>query len=413
MAQATSNSSNPDQYLQAPSDSDPSGADASNLSHISGELRIADLSAGPGLTDHYDEILLKLCDTSAHVMSDVIEDCHTHFCHHIRHALNADTAYLCNRASLSVVTTSSANSVHESCEDTGELHSALAAMISDLWNCKAPLCAPVIKVFADEPCYSYHIIPLDTLHDHLLIIVNADTDKTLIGDYLADALSATYVAFLEPPATLPASSVCTSIVLDKLHTKYQISSKKITQRRLELFSSQLKDHAVEFEGLSLASRTCKADALSTKLPESLYTTALLWGDKFKTLLDCHALIESSHGYKTLCDDENLSKFSDSRALKIRVHAESLSSPVYIDKLQELTEKSVIHASRLKFSVIPQAGKSHTNALKQLQERFGISGPAAKKPSSSTHSIADEFDLMQINGIKTNKDTKKRKDTDYR
>ena len=96
-----------------------------------------------------------------------------------------------------------------------------------------------------------------------------------------------------------------------------------------------------------------------------------------------------------------------------MHAESLSSPVYIDKLQELTEKSVIHASRLKFSVIPQAGKSHTNALKQLQERFGISGPAAKKPSSSTHSIADEFDLMQINGIKTNKDTKKRKDTDYR
>ena len=58
MAQATSNSSNPDQYLQAPSDSDPSGADASNLSHISGELRIADLSAGPGLTDHYDELSL-------------------------------------------------------------------------------------------------------------------------------------------------------------------------------------------------------------------------------------------------------------------------------------------------------------------------------------------------------------------
>lgn len=413
MAQTTHNSSNPDLYLQTSSDCDPSGVDASNLlrSGITGELRIADLSAAPGLTDHFDEILLKLCDTSAHVMSDVIEDRHTHFCHHIRHTLNADTAYLCNRTSLSIVTTSSANSVHESCEDTRALHSALTAMISDLWNCKTPLSPPVIRVCADEPCYSFNIIPLDTLHDHLLVIVNAD--KTLIGDYLADALNATYEAFLELPATMPAPSVCASIVFDNLHTKYQISSKTITQRRLEIFSSQLKNHAVEFEGLSLASRTCKTNALSTMLPESLYDTAHLWGGKFKTLFDCHALIESSHGYNVLCDNENLLKFSDSRALKIRVHAESLSSPAYLGTLQELTEKSVIHASRLKLSVIPQTGKSHTDALKQLHERFGIPDSASKTPASSTHSIADEFDLMQINGIKTNKAAKKRKDTDYR
>ncbi len=364
-------------------------------------LKIADLPSGHGLTDRYDDVLLTLCETSAHILSEAISDAATHFCHHIRRALNADTAYICNRASLSVVATSSCESAHESCEDTSSLHSALTAMVSDLWNCNAPLCPPDIKVYPDEACFSYLIIPLATQHDHLLVITNADTDKTLLGDYLADALTAIYEVFLKTNEGVPTSSICKATVFDKLHCKYQISSKEITRVRLELYQRQLKNHAVGFEGLSLASRNTKAEALLTTLPDCLYNTAKLWNHSFRSTLDCYALIESAHGYKTLCDNESLLKFCDSRSLKVRVHAESLTDLRYLAALQELIEKSVIHASRLNFSVIPQPGKRHADTLRKLQDRFGIPYSTAsqtpKTPAKADYNFADEFDMLQLSG----------------
>jgi len=93
-----------------------------------GDLKIADLSQGQGLTDRYDNLLNTLCgNTSAHGL-DSSTDKATRFCHHIRHALNADTAYLCNRNSLSIVATSSSNNPQLCSDDTQELHTALTTV---------------------------------------------------------------------------------------------------------------------------------------------------------------------------------------------------------------------------------------------------------------------------------------------
>lgn len=364
-----------------------------------GTLKIADLAPGQGLTDRYDDLLLKLCNTAAHLSPTALEDAALRFCHHIRHTLNADTAYLCNRASLSVVTTSSGNGNCETCEDTQSIHSALITMVSDLWNCTTPLCPPVIKVYPNEPGFNYLVIPLATQHDHLLIIVNAEIDTSLASDYLADTVTTIYEVFQNNAGTIPTASVCQQVIFDKLQSTYRISSDTITRARLDLFKNQLSTHAAEFEGLSLASKSTNASELQTSLPDSLYKTAQLWNNNFKSLLDCHALIESAHGYKTLCENENLYKFSDSRALKVRVHAESLTDLYYIATVQELTEKSVIHASRLAFSVIPQPGHEHSDELKKLKDRFGIPHTIASPEAKTSFNIAGEFDIMQVNGIK--------------
>jgi len=383
----------------------PTAPDGSSIC-VPGELKIADLTAGQGLTERYDEVLLKLCDTSAHVLTDRLEDSATRFCHHVRHALNADTVYLCNRASLSLITSSTVCSALDTCEDTRQIHAALTTMVSDLWNCTDPLSPPLIKVFPEEPGFFYSIIPLDTQKDQLLIITNADTDRALIGDYLADALSSVYGVFYQSHNSTPATNQCEATVFDRLQHKYRITSKKITAKRLELFQSELKQHAVEFEGLSLASKSTKPEVLRTRLIDALYKTARLWNDKFKVMLDCYVLAESSYGYKTLCDNEKLLSFNDSRTLKIRVHAESLANPNFIDALQDLTDKAVIHATRLNFSVIAQTGECHTQALHKLHERFGIPYPPKAKKVKPVIGFADEFDMMQVNGVKTKNSTTK-------
>ncbi len=376
-------------------------------------LRIADFAVAPGLTDCYDKVLINLCGTASTCISSAIEDSTTRFCHHIKHALNADTAYLCNRTSLSIVATSAADSAHHVCEDTQSLHTALTTMVSDLWNCQTPICPPDIRVFADESHFSYFVIPLDTAHDHLLIIVNADTDKSLISSYLADAVSNLYQVFLSTGSTRPDSILPDSkspdsaqlqcSVLDQLHSVYRISSKQVIQTRLQLFKDQLKQQAVKFSGISLVNRNTLPGTLSTSLPESLYKTAALWNDRFKIALDCHNLVESAYGYKTLCDNEKLLKFSDCRTLALKVHAASLSDPGFIETLQNLIEHAVLHASRLKLDVIPQADTDYTDQLIHLQQTFGITESVDNQdtpPATADHtnSIADEFDLLSVNGI---------------
>lgn len=373
-----------------------------------GELKITDLSQGQGLTDRYDNLLMALSDTSpAENISGRNTNHNNRFCHHIRHALNADTAYLCNRNSLTIVATSSSDGTQECCDDTQEIHTSLLSMVSDLWNCTAPLCMPDIKVFPDEPNFSYCVIPLDTERDHLLVIVNADVDKVLIGDYIADALTSVYKAFLQTSENTRVQPVLEASVLDALHSKYQLSSKSVTERRYELFCSQVKESVAEFEGLTLVNIKDKPDPLLTSLPEALYEVAALWDKtkntnetaKFKATLDTHCLVESAHGYKTLCDNENLAKFSDGRSLKIRIHGETLSDYSFIETLRELTEKGVIHRSKLEFSMVPAPGKDFTDELRSFSDRFGIPTPSSVVATTSPVSIADEFDVMQLHGVK--------------
>ena len=197
------------------------------------------------------------------------------------------------------------------------------------------------------------------------------------------------------------------MVLDALHRKYQLSSRVISTRRHELFCNQVKESVVEFEGLTLVKIKHKPDPLQTKLPASLYDIAALWDKttdsnetaKFKATLDNHHLVESVYGYKTLCDNENLAKFSEGRLLKIRIHGESLSDYCFIETLRDLTEKAVIHSSKIEFSILPAHGKDFTDALHRLCDRFNIpTQPVAVTPNSSV-SIADEFDMMQLHGVK--------------
>ena len=370
-----------------------------------GDLKIADLSQGQGLTDRYDNLLNTLCgNTSAHGL-DSTTDQATRFCHHIRHALNADTAYLCNRNSLSIVATSSSNSPQYCSDDTLELHTALTTMVSDLWNCTAPLCPPDIKVFPDEPNFSYCVVPMDTERDHLLVITNSEIDNALMGDYIACALTSLYKVFLQANEFTPFETALEPAVLDALHNKYKLSSQAVTKRRYEVFCSQVKESVAEFEGLTLVNIKDKPDPLLTRLPAKLYDIAALWDAdsvetaNFKATLDNHCLMESAHGYKTLCDNENLSKFSDGRSLKIRIHAETLSDYSFIETLRELTEKSVIHSSRLEFSIIPVHGEDYSNALRSLCKRFGLPMPHPAMTSNTPKSIADEFDLMQVHGVR--------------
>ena len=388
----------------------------------SGELKIADLYQvqGQGLTDRYDHLLMTLCgdsvaDISATInTSDIAIENSTRFCHHIRHALNADTAYLCNRNSLTIVATSSSNSSQDSCEDTQELHAALMAMVSDLWNCAAPLCPPDIKVFPDEPNFSYCVVPLDTERDHLLVMVNPEVDQVLIGDYITDALTSVYRTFLQANENTPVETTLQSTVMDALHSKYKLSSKVVSKRRHEIFCRQVKESVAEFEGLTIINKKDKPDPLCTVLPEELYDAAALWDNtanksktaKFKATLDNHCLLESVYGYKTLCDNENLSKFSDGRSLKIRIHAETLSDYSFIETLTDLTEKAVIHPSKLEFSIVPTADEDFTDALQCLCNRFGIPTPSKSIETTQSLSIADGFDVMQMHGV--NKPAKVRK-----
>lgn len=378
------------------------------------ELSIADLIQHNGLTDRYDQTLFTLCDTSAcgltqgftQGITDSITDNTTRFCHHIRHALNADTAYICNRHSLTIVSTSSTNSAQQICSDTEEQHAALTSMVSDLWNCTEALCPPDVKVFADETSFSFCVLPIHTDHDHLLVLTNAEVEKELIGHYITDAITTIYKAFLQCDQLTPEHATLESSVLDSLHKKYQVSSQAITEKRHRLFCGQVQDSAVEFEGLTLINIKDKPEALATTLPNYLYETAALWNNKFKATLDNHCLKESVYGYKTLCDNENLSKFSDGRTLGICVHAETLTDFSFIESLTELLEKALIHSSKLQFNVVPLDDHDHTEALQNLCVRFGMAAPASPAPLSnasntvSPASIAEEFNVMQLHGVNT-------------
>jgi len=365
-------------------------------------LTIADLQSTPGLTDQYDDLLFNICDTTHHGLIGNqtlnITDASTRFCLHLRRATNADTVYLCNRTTLDVVATSASNSAKQHCADTQAMHNALTSMISDLWNCTEPFNTPDIRVYADEPQFSYAVIPLDERSDRLAILVSADESESVACNYIAHAISVVYDLYQAHEGKAPSHARCESNVFDALQSNFQNSSNLVTAKRLQLFSQLLKAGQLYFDNIFTEDAPSKA--LSGTLTNGFYQTAQIWGADFTTALDLHYLTEASYGYKTLCESDGQLQFATSRPLELKVHASSLGDPVYIDALRELLEKSVIHASRLQFAVVSQLAESaepQPEALTELLEEFGAqqSEKPARKREPSQYSIADEFDVPGV------------------
>jgi len=258
-------------------------------------LTIADLKAAPGLTDQYNDLLFNICDTTHHglVSNQALDntDCDTRLCLHLRRATNADTVYLCNRTSLDVVATSSSNSTNQHCADTQALQNALTAMISDLWNCTEPFNTPDIRVYADEPHFSYVVIPLSERTDRLLVLVNTDEAQFVASNYIAHAISNVYDLYQTHECEVPSHAKCQSIVFDSLQSNYQNSSSAVTAQRLALFSQLLAAGQLYFDNIFTENASSKA--LSGTLTNGFYQTAQIWGGDFKTTLDLHYLTEAS------------------------------------------------------------------------------------------------------------------------
>ncbi len=378
---------------------------------VPGQLTIADLPPASGLTDQFDDLLLRLCDTETHASSSTLSaettDSRTRFCHHLRHALESDTVYLCDRNTLHIVATSSSAHTEQQCADTLALHQALTSVVSDLWHCADPIYLPEISVFPESNRFSFMVLPLlnDTC-DQLLIAVDAEVDNTLIGHYFSAAVSGLFNIFISQ--NQPNRTVCESQILDLLQAEFRNSSTVVTDLRLNSFKQQLKSTPVLFDEVTPSSEISSSKALCTQLPEDLYTTAQLWQGDFIAALDSHCLTESSYGYKTLCENYNLLKFEASRPLQVKVHAQSLRHSSYIDTLTKLKEKSVIHDSRLCFDVLSATGDEACQVIQsaQLSEVVLTQWPPNNKSKNKPkppltpvrENFAEEFDVMGAHGI---------------
>jgi len=355
-------------------------------------LTVADLKAAPGLTDQYDDVLFKLCDTSLLIGNPA--DASTRICQHLRRATNADTVYFCNRTTLDLVATSSSNTTAHHCADTVSLHNALTSMISDLWNCTTPFCSPPIRAYPDEPKFSYTAIPNDRM---LIVLVNADNSRLLASNYIAHAISVFFDIHQPLEGNTLSQVKCETAIFDALQSSYQNSSTRVITRRLELYQQLLKAGQLNFNNIFAD----KTEALHATLPDDFYTTAEIWGDDFKVTLDMHFLTEASHAYKALCENSELLQFSESRQLELKVFSTSLSDPTYLDALRELLEKSLVHTSRLQFHIRQKSTDDTTDypeALNDLLREFGqVAGRKHSnkrkhnnKGEQKTYNVADDF-----------------------
>lgn len=362
-----------------------------------GSLTIADLQPAPGLTDQYDEVLFSICDTTRHSLIGnftVETDTSTRFCQHMRRATNADTVYICNRTTLDVIASSSTSSTSQHCPDTLALHNALTSMICDLWNCETPFCTPALRVYPDEPQFTYVVVPLDKKDDRLAILVNVNNTESLANSYIAHAITVLYDIFQLNEGNTPSHTNCEIQVFNALQARYQNSSTAVTERRLQLFKQLLKVVQIQFS--NIFTPDSETQILSGTMTPEFYHTAELWNDEFKTALDLHFLTEASHGYKTLCDSNQILQFSASRPLKLTLHTCSLHDPEYIDVVRVLLEKSILHASRIQLDIIPSKDDMSEDGggLSELLAEFGASGSTGNQQNQRAvrYNIADEFDI---------------------
>lgn len=326
------------------------------------QLSIADLTPASGLTDQYDNLLQRLCDTTTYgaIGNPAISDINTQFCHHMRQALLGDTVYICNRNTLNIVATSSRTTTSEHCDDTDSMHNAITATVSDLWNCVDPLYMPQVAVFPDSKKLSFIVMPLPAAtidrSEQLLIAVDAEVKPELVSHYFAAAVWDLYKVVKQHKIDARKTEYCEMQISNSLQWKFRNSSNRVTEKRLTQFKQQLKEAPVSFNDVASDSRDEKSPAtLCMNLDPTYYAEAKLWGNDFRTALDIFCLIESCHAHKTLCENNEIIKFEASRPLLVKAHAQSFNNEDYIETLKNLLEMAVVHASKIQFDIISYTG----------------------------------------------------------
>lgn len=402
---------------ESPSETSPSISDQAPL-----RMTVADLPPVAGLFDEFDETVFALCATDFAI--DGMTSSTERFCHQLRHAADADTVYIVDRLSLKIIaTTSCAGDVGN--DDTSDIHNALVNMISDLENCRTPLQLPDIAVFPDQKKMSFAVIPLGSAFDRLAILVDADNSLRGCKQYYADAVRALYSCHTASPEQYfaPSTKQLQKGIFDTLNRQYGMCSQRISERRLELFCEDLRQVDVQFEkileldnsgrkaiwGWDVTANCCDTD----QFPGDLFTTAEEWQEEFRTTLDLHLLQKAAYRYKDVCEAGNLLRLDDIKPLCLNVYPQSLQKTDYINCLRELTEKVVIHGSRLVFEISDKTPflngdsaerqselQDFARLLKSLREEFGIR--IALDEFGTGHSPLSRLKCLEPDILKINK-----------
>ncbi len=339
-------------------------------------LTIADLAPAAGLSDQYDDAIFALCATDFAI--DGLTSSTERFCHQLRHAANADTVYVFDRLSLKIIaTTSSAGDVDN--RDTCDIHEALINMVSDLENCVSAVQFPDIRVFPDQQKMTFAAIPLGHTRERLAIIVDAEKTLKNFNQYYADAVRALYRCHTSSPEQYfaPSARQQQKCVFDNLRRHYSICSKRISERRFELFCEDLQQVDVQFEkimeldntgqesvwGWDVIANRCDTD----QFPKDLFLTAEAWTEEFRTALDLHLLKKAAFRYKEICEAEDQLHLDDIKPLCLSIYPQTLQQPEYIGTLRELTEKVVTHGARLVFELSEKISLSNDNLVERQSE----------------------------------------------
>lgn len=362
-----------------------------NLASVT--LTVADIAPAAGLSDQYDDAIFALCSTDFAL--DGLTNSLERFCHQLRHAADADTVYVCDRATLRIrATTSGAGDVKNA--DTVDIHAALTNMISDLENCTKPVQLPEIRVFPDEKKMTFSAIPLGPNLERLAIIVDADASLTHFNQYYADAVCALYRCHTAAPEQYfsPSTRQLQKFVFDELNHHYGISSERISERRFTLFSEDLQHLDVQFEKiLELQSSGQKtvwgweviANRPNTdQFPKDLFVAAEEWTEEFRTELDLYLLKKAAFRYKEVCEAENLLHLDEIKPLCLSVYPQTLLQPQYITELRDLTEKVVTHGAKIVFELSEKISLSSDNVIERQSE--------LNEFAKQLQSLRDEFDI---------------------
>jgi len=357
------------------------------MSTATSTLTVTDLTMASGLTDRFDVLIDNL--TNAELLfapdsqlDDSTLDNSSRYCQVVRRAVNADTIYLCHRTTLDIVATSSAPCEALPCTDTEALHMRLTTTVSDLWMCEETLYLPAISVFSETRKNTFIVVPL---HNYLLVMMDADIEPSLLGQYYAYALEQCFAMLNENPKSDPQSRQ--TQLRDSLHERFGNSSQATRSARLEKFTQALRLTSLDFRK--------EVNTWHSDLDPDLYSTAALWGSEFKLALDTYCLTEAAYGYKVLCEHKNMQSFKEAPTLNITAHQSSLQSVAYIDALQQLIERVTVHPSRLSITVLPSTNTNAAPESKTLEKLFA-SSEIRLIPHRATYTPAN-IDQIEVPG----------------
>lgn len=365
----------------------------SQIDLASVNLTVADIAPAAGLSDKYDDAIFALCATDFAI--DGLTNSLERFCHQLRHAADADTVYVCDRATLRIRATTSASGDVKNA-DTCDIHSALTSMISDLENCTKPLQLPEIRVFPDEKKMKFSAIPLGENHHQLAIIVDADASLNDFNQYYADAVGALYRCHTATPEQYfsPSSRQLQKFVFDDLNHRYGICSRRISECRFALFCEDLHHIDVQFEKILELESSGQTSVwgwevianhpATDQFPKDLFIAAEDWTEEFRTRLDLTLLKTAAFRYKEVCEAENLLRVDDIKPLCLSVYPQTLQQPEYVAELRSLTEKVVTHGARIVFELSEKISLSNDNAIERQSELHEF--------AKQLQSLRDEFNI---------------------